>query len=349
MKFQNKKQIIDIAKWPVEEQFNPYPVGARDKNLVVSPSKLQCKIFEPRFLKANFRYLYKQSINRYPEQFWVEIFCYRFGTLLNIPVPPAHVAYNSNTGTHAALIEWFLKENVVSQQVHDSDFYFSIKKFFYKTLLSKFLYMDIFTPGGDLLHRLIHGYDRKRGEQHNFETIARLCDALLEPDKNNETWVKYWIRTFVFDVLIGNTDRHQENWGFISRVQNNKSTRKLTPVFDNGTSMGHEIFERNFFKFDELTHIERYIKRGTHHMKWKLSDTEKTSHLDFILLLINKYPESKIWIKEVLDFSMEDVRKILLGLMEFDIRTPLTEKRSNFMLKLISSRKEMLTTKIHES
>ena len=108
MKLQKFNEVIDVAEWQSEELFNPYPVGARDKSLIISPTRVKCKLKKIPYIKYDHRYLYKESINRYPEQFWMEIFCYRFGLFLNIPVPPAHAAYNSKTNTCAALIEWFL-------------------------------------------------------------------------------------------------------------------------------------------------------------------------------------------------------------------------------------------------
>lgn len=350
MKYQKNKQSIDIAGWQSEEQFNPYPVGARDKSLVISPNKFKCKILEPKFLKPNFRYLYKESISRYPEQFWMEIFCYRFGNLLKIPVPPAHVAYDTTAGTCGALIEWFLKESIAPRQFKNLYFLTPFLKFLDQTFVIRNSYIEVYTPGGDILQRVIHEYDRKRGTQHNYETVARVSEALLGADNPNHGWVKYWVRTFIFDALIGNTDRHQDNWGVIWKVQDNKPLGgRLTPVFDNGTSMGHEIFENKFLRFDDPNHIERYIKRGTHHMKWKLSDANKISHLDIVSLLINRYPDSKEWIREMLEFSLSDVNEILQNLSNFNISVPLTDKRANFMFKLVSSRKEMLTNKLLET
>ena len=348
MKYQKYKEAIDVASWQSEEQYNPYPVGARDKSLVISPSKIKCKLLNPKFLKHNFRYLYKESINRYPEQFWMEIFCYRFGSMLNIPVPPAHAAYNSNNGTCGALIEWFLLEDKLPWKLNRLHFIPQIMRDLENFLNQKAI-REVYTPGGDFLQRLIHGYDRKRGKQHNYETTARICEALLSTGTNQD-WVKYWVRTFIFDALIGNTDRHQDNWGLIWKVKNNKPLGgRLTPVFDNGTSMGHEIFENKFMLFDEKIHIERYINRGTHHMKWKLSDANKISHLEVVSLLINRYPNSREWIKEILDFSLNDVQEILQNLVDFNISTPLTEERASFMFKLVSSRKAMLINKLNES
>ena len=292
----------------------------------------------------------------------MEIFCYRFGTLLGIPVPPAHVAYDSDNDSCGALIEWFLKEDKIRagrtnslkniRMLDKLSFIYPFTDMLINFLTPKIKrHIERYTPGGDYLQRVIPAYDRKQGEQHNYETTARICEVLLgNSNSPAHNWIKYWVITYIFDALIGNTDRHQDNWGIIWTIQD--TTRiggRLTPIFDNGTSMGHEIFENKFFKFDDDSRIRSYVNRGTHHMKWKLSDSKKIQHTNIVPLMISKYPESKTWIEEILDFPIDEVRDILQELSRFDVAIPLTEARANFMLKLVKTRKETLTKVLLES
>jgi hypothetical protein len=61
----------------------------------------------------------------------------------------------------------------------------------------------------------------------------------------------FWAKALTFDALIGNTDRHQDNWGIIitrqTEAPNKIKKMRISPVFDNGTSMGHEISPRAVF------------------------------------------------------------------------------------------------------
>lgn len=62
-----------------------------------------------------------------------------------------------------------------------------------------------------------------------YEIIRDLKDPLLEKEAVDHFW-----KMFVVDYLIGNYDRHLENWGFTIDQQNNKAP---APVYDCGSSL----------------------------------------------------------------------------------------------------------------
>ncbi|MEX2398299.1 MAG: hypothetical protein WD491_14775, partial [Balneolales bacterium] len=163
-----------------------YPEGQREKLLLISPEKA-C----PDFCVPQHRYLFKESFHRYKDQFWAEVLAYKVGCLMNKSVPPAFVAFNSETEVCGALIEWF---------------YTSKSKYF---------------SGGEVMTRMIPGFDREKGRQHNFETVEVYSSALSKQGIIQTDWLQYWAKTFVFDALIGNTDRHQDNWGWLTHRRKN--------------------------------------------------------------------------------------------------------------------------------
>ena len=104
----------------------------------------------------------------------------------------------------------------------------------------------------------------------------------LEKNLLNESWIAHWAKIFIFDAIIGNTDRHHDNWGLVFDVVNGDVVRvSLSPAFDNGTSLGYEIIDENIANFTDEK-IKQYIRRGTHHMKWAV-DSAKSQHFDLIL------------------------------------------------------------------
>lgn len=306
MEFQASDQPIDVADWLRDEEFAQYPEGARDKELIYCPKPAPYS-----FLTAEHRYLFKLSSKRYPEQFWAEIIAYRLGLQMDVDVPPTFVAYDSKKNQSGALIEWFLSSKE-----------------------------DRNIPGGDYCQQYIPSFDRKKGKQHNFETVRQIFEDLSK-EYLHEDWKRYWAKVFLFDALIGNTDRHQDNWGIISS-SNPKEIARITPVFDNGTSMGHEISSDQFDHYYENDNLLKYISKGWHHMKWSL-DGPQLGHLEMLVKLIKQYPETREVMLDCLKkVNGNTFKTVLDNLAAFDVPVKLTTERAAFMLKLLQFRHQYL-------
>lgn len=307
--WQHLDQAIDIADWQRDEELTQYPEGARDKVLLYCPDPAPYG-----FLKAGHQYFFKLSSSRYPEQFWMEIFAYILSIKMGIEVPPAFVAYDSNKNKSGALIEWFLKST-----------------------------SEKYIAGGDYCQRYFQNFDRKKGAQHNFEMIVQIFSDLERHDKLKNDWKVFWAKALVFDALIGNTDRHQDNWGIIKN-----SEIRIAPVFDNGTSMGHEIFSKNFHLFETSDYIEKYVSKGKHHMKWSV-DNNAQGHCDLLQKLISKYPETRAVVISCLNtVNNETFKNILDNLAQFKVPTQLSMERACFMLKLLKYRHQRLLNKLEK-
>ena len=294
--------------------YSPYPEGTREKRLYSCPSPSPFK-----FLICGHKYLFKQSSHRYPEQFWTEVLAYQLGMKMGVQVPPTFVAINSDNGQCAALIEWFFE-------------YPSNEP-------------ERYTPGGDFMQRLLPKYDRRKGGLHNFNTIRKFLYALGKGENLEGDWVAYWATTFTFDALIGNTDRHQDNWGIIWRfpVGVDLARGRLAPAFDNGTSMGHEIRNEDFTKFLDESRLRRYVMRGTHHMKWSLADADRVNHLAFLQRLCGTFPAAKEHMAAaLLRVNAADMGKIAGRLTRYDVPVRFSEERADFVVRLLSFRHQWI-------
>ncbi|WP_257128377.1 HipA domain-containing protein [Priestia megaterium] len=80
--------------------------------------------------------------------------------------------------------------------------------------------------GGDLLKTIIDGFDPNDLTDYTLENILR-CLVPLNLEKEI-------VKVIIFDALIGNQDRHCENWGVIQKG----GDIRLTPIYDNGASLG---------------------------------------------------------------------------------------------------------------
>ena len=54
-----------------------------------------------------------------------------------------------------------------------------------------------------------------------------------------------FIGYLVFDALVGNTDRHHENWGVVVTAENNHAGYYLAPSFDHASSLGRDLTDEN--------------------------------------------------------------------------------------------------------
>lgn len=244
----------------------------------------------------------------------MEVAAYRVGIVMGVPVPPAFVSFDNVSVTEGALIEWFYAYPGTSSR-----------------------YID----GGNFMKRLLPLYDIDKGTQHNFRTITALMKACRDLGLASETWIEHWAKVFTFDSIIGNTDRHHDNWGVILNTESGGIVKAaLSPAFDNGTSLGYEILDANIANFTD-ERLKQYIRRGTHHAKWTIYDS-KDQHFDLVVKYIEKYPGSKEIVLNCLDFDYNALSELMWELTEFKTRVALLPIRVEFMLRLISCRKEML-------
>jgi HipA-like C-terminal domain len=300
---------FDIADWEQDAEFGVFPQGARAKDAVFASANPSDSV-----LVAGKRYLFKRSKRSYPDQFWGEVIAYRVGCLLGLQVPPAFAAFNSKTGHSAALIEWFYAEG-----------------------------LERFVMGGDFLQRIKPDYDREVGTQHNLELISVFMRAMHGIGTPVRNWRQWWVDALLFDALIGNTDRHQDNWGVIFKSRVDKQdTCRMSPLFDNGTSLGHERFVDRVQDWSDAD-IDRYIQKGTHHVKWSLQDTPVINrHTALLRRAILAWPKTIEIARNRLNFHPDELVACCADLVDLPTPIALTPARMAFVQRLLQRRHQLL-------
>jgi len=299
---------IDVSTWQEDEEWALYPEGARAKSAYFPPTGQL-----PDFIKPTRRYLFKHSSRRYPDQFWAEVVAYYIGCLLGVEVPPAYPAINSTTGQCGALIEWFYEDD-----------------------------QALLVMGGDFMQKMIPDFDRKRGRQHNFYTVRVLFRGLQQAGFVTADWSNMWERMLLFDALCGNTDRHQDNWGILFDRMDGSKRACLSPAYDNGTGLGHELSETHQGEWQSDS-IRRYISRGHHHIKWRLDDTVHENHAEFIRKLEKQFPENGGMMLSLLSgFDMAALRENLNKMSAVRMPIALTEWRRHLIYALVETRRRLL-------
>ncbi|MCY4329426.1 MAG: HipA domain-containing protein, partial [Endozoicomonadaceae bacterium] len=313
---QKSDEIVDVTGWSAKGI--AYNVGAREKSLLVCPADCDFS-----FCHKNHKYLFKETMkqtkdpskDKYPDQYWAEIMAFHIGILMGIDVPPAFVAINSKTGNPGALIEWFTNDNELS------------------------------VSGGDYMKSRITDFDEKRGAQHNLLTILAISKTWSDKGILSHDWQEYWGLCLCFDALIGNTDRHQENW---QAIWKGSESVRFSPLFDNGTSLGHEIFPNKFDQIRNKPWREGYLRRGKHHMKWSLNSEQRLNFIDGVIKYCEKFSNITQLLLERLSWDESLLWEQLKYLTRFKIKSSLTIKRAEFVFKLTCARKLLLTERLEK-
>lgn len=320
---QKPHQIIDIADWPAHNDYEVFPEGARDKTLRVCPNPVQHPMCLPEH-----QYLFKESIKsakhpgqpRYPDQYWAEVIAFRIGRLMGLELPPVFIAIDSSHDEPGTINEWF------TGYPGGSD--------------------ERYFPGGDFMQRLINDYDRDKGREHNLTTILSLSKQLSRAGVLVHDWQAYWGLCLCFDALIGNTDRHQENWGLIwaRKEEDGGFEARYTPYFDNGTSLGHELQPSKMQRMmRDRNELNAYLRRGAHQMRWAKADKKRMPLIESVARYCQSYPHIRALLRERLEgWSVTDLENMLLNYTHFNLPHPLTEQRAEFVAYLTQVRKEHL-------
>lgn len=120
--------------------------------------------------------------------------------------------------------------------------------------------------GNEIMAWKVTGYDKTkifRQADHTIENI-QLAIRALSDFADTDAVLTELAGYMVLDALIGNTDRHHENWGLRVHSPVARQTRLLSaaPSFDHASSLGRELLDARRTELLALGHVERYISKG---------------------------------------------------------------------------------------
>lgn len=197
---------------------------------------------KPKFWYDNREYLFKETRADTGED-WAEKVVAYLCAKLGIP----HAEYE--------LAEWRGRRGVVTRRIHTED--------------------ERLFLGNELLVRIVPEYGNATTQRggNSFHTLDNVLNCLCAyppptsmvlPDKV-VTATHVFIAYLMLDTLIGNTDRHHENWGCIA--SSNGTNLRLAPTYDHASSLGREHQDKRreamLTTRDVRADVEAYARRGT--------------------------------------------------------------------------------------
>lgn len=191
---------------------------------------------------------------------------------------------------------------------------------------------EAFSEGGDLLYSFLdNNFDRYSLIQYNFPNVIQTLSSYgLEQN---------FITIPVFDAIIGNQDRHCDNWGIITTG----SEYRLTPIYDNGSSLGFNLQEdkiQQMLKSDDM--FKGYISRGRSLIG--LPPKKKPKYLDLLSYIDLHFPKE---ISDVLEKLSNYDQPMVMQIIDSVPTTLMSEIHKEWIVRLLIDRKEWLL-KWHE-
>lgn len=180
---------------------------------------------------------------------------------------------------------------------------------------------------------IISYLNTKNRERKDFYTISNIKKTLDNLDKD---LFKDFLKIMVFDCLVGEQDRHEENWG----ITKYKNTYKISPLYDNGCNLLREfrnpLFANKFYNKEK--DFNAFVKRSKT-IIYKEDNKTRYKHFELIEYLYQLYPieiEREVNnLKKLTDKKVEDiVQSIPDELLE--------SKQKEYIILYLKLRKQIL-------
>ena len=150
--------------------------------------------------------------------------------------------------------------------------------------------------GNQMLKRAVHGYDPEKEFRQSSHTLANIWQVMARVFGESEHAEKAKSRLaeyVVLDALIGNTDRHHENWGILrwERKGSHWVDLFVTPSFDHASSLGRELQDERRDRILAEDRLGDYVEKGRGAIYWSEADRRGPSPLELVRRATLSYPD----------------------------------------------------------
>jgi hypothetical protein len=256
------------------------------------------------------KFLYKlpkvfESQGYITSEIWTEIIAYHLGKALGLDIPEAQIARTDCD--YGVLVENFLQTNEVLEEAKDF---------------------------------LKHA---QQVPSHNICFIKSLLNY-FDSRLKQQLWQSYK-RMLVFDCLIGNNDRHDENWGLC--MTHPEGSIRFSPFYDNASCLMRELSDQEIeSKWNTDAKILKYVENGKPpNLYWNTEDKTRYNHFELLEKLIQDEVNTTEIIEDFLKIDYIDaVNETMKEIRQLEVPQAyiFSEHRSQIILNILELRKQRM-------
>jgi len=170
--------------------------------------------------------------------------------------------------------------------------------------------------GNELLAADVSGYQRDlvfRQSQHTLDNILTVLRRIFPDPEQSRAQIERLAGYLTLDALVGNTDRHHENWGVLRRTRVDGSLEDtLAPSFDHASSLGREMLPDERERHLREGNIETYARRGRGGIYVTTADRRGANPLELVRQAAPTMPEAfQPWLARVRALPSASVQRII--------------------------------------
>ncbi len=151
--------------------------------------------------------------------------------------------------------------------------------------------------GNQLMAGQVLGYDpgKRFGQaEHTLDNILLTLNCFFATEERALLAKQRMASYLLLDALVGNTDRHHENWGILRKRTEAGWFGVMAPTFDHASSLGRELVDDSRGKCRRRLLAEdrvgEYAERASGAIFWRNTDRKGLSPLDLVRRSVALHP-----------------------------------------------------------
>ncbi len=209
--------------------------------------------------------------------------------------------------------------------------------------------------GNELMAGAINGYDKSkhRGQaDHHFGNIVKTLESSFPNPGDWRQVLIQFVGYLMLDALVGNTDRHHENWGVVQSftIKDNREAKVLAislrtglaPTFDHASSLGRELLDAARLRMlSDPAALRHYIRKGTGGIFQDADAKKGLAPIALAEIIGQNYPEFyEHWSTRIASLPVDFAQPLLGGIPDLHM----SHVTKEFVLAFLSESRKMITS-----